>query len=298
MRTQFGTILAAVGGIGSAALLSLPLAAFADESPIDVSPDCVYSADTLGSPHNIKTAGDQSALWSATRRAGETVTLVSPNGVRTTLISADSAAMSAALTLNAGGVWTVENSVQGIATFTVRHSLYGTQGAGTDSSPAKLVDGDELIDIGAGAGYVFRLEPVDGLLGELKILSGFRLDMADGGKWRILTSTDGCLYVGTDTVYPADSKATGPDRATTKKTALPVAYSGDDWVREMSKTATLTITSPDGTETIVERTGTGAEPFKFGKLGEWTVQLAMADGTTRTAIVTINPDAGFVLTFQ
>lgn len=297
MRTQFGTILAAVGGIGSAALLSLPLAAFADESPIDVSPDCVYSADTLGSPHNIKTAGDQSALWPVTRRAGETVTLVSPNGVRTTLISADSAATSAALTLNAGGVWTVENSVQGTATFTVRHSLYGTQGAGTDSSPAKLVDGDELIDLGAGAGYVFRLEPVDGLLGELKIPSGFRLDMADGCKWRILTSMDGCLYVGTDTVYPADSKATGPDRATTKKTALPVAYSGDDWVREMSKTATLTITSPDGTETIVERTGTGAEPFKFGKLGEWTVQLAMANGTTRTAIVTINPDAGFVLTF-
>ena len=298
MRTQFGTILAAVGGVGGAALLSLPLAAFADESPIDVSPDCVYSADTLGSPHNIKTAGDQSALWPVTRRAGETVTLVSPNGVRTTLISADSAAMSAALTLNAGGVWTVENSVQGIATFTVRHSLYGTQGVGTDASPARLVDGDELIDLGAGDGYVFRLEPVDGLLGELKIPSGFRLDMADGGKWRILTSTDGCLYVGTDTVYPADSKATGPDRATTKKTALPVAYSGDDWVREMSKTATLTITSPDGTETIVERTGTGAEPFRFGKLGEWTVRLAMADGTTRTAIVTINPDAGFVLTFQ
>ena len=299
MRTQFGTVVAAVCGIGGAAILSLPLAALADETPLaETASPLVYSADTLGSPRHIKTAGDQSALWPATRCAGETVTLVSPNGVRTTLISADSAAMSAALTLNAGGVWTVENSVQGIATFTVRHSLYGTQGAGTDSSPANLVDGDELIDLGAGAGYVFRLEPVDGLLGELKIPSGFRLDMADGGKWRILTSTDGCLYVGTDTVYPADSKATGPDRATTKKTALPVAYSGDDWVRDMSKTATLTITSPDGTETIAEHTGTGAEPFRFGKLGEWTVQLAMADGTTRTAIVTINPDAGFILTFK
>ena len=91
---------------------------------------------------------------------------------------------------------------------------------------------------------------------------------------------------------------TGPDRKLMKSEVPPVAYSGDDWVREMSKTATLTIASPDGTETIVERTGTGAEPFKFGKLGEWTVQLAMADGTTRTAIVTINPDAGFVLTFR
>ena len=113
MRTQFGKSLAAVCGIGGAAILSLPLAALADETPLaETASPCVYSADTLGSPHNIKTAGDQSALRPVTRRAGETVTLVSPSGARTTLISAESAATSAALTLNAGGVWTVENSVQ------------------------------------------------------------------------------------------------------------------------------------------------------------------------------------------
>ena len=299
MRTQFGTVVAAACGIGGAALLSLPLAAHADETPLaETASPCVYSADTLGSPRHIKTAGDQFALWPATRRAGETVTLVSPSGLRTTIVSAESVATSAALTLNAGGVWTVENSVQGTAKFTVRHSLYGTLGGGTAASPAKLVDGDELVDYSAGNEYVFTLADVDGLMDELVIPSGLCLGKAGEGTWRVVTSVDGCLFVGTDTVYPADSKATGPDRATTKKTALPVAYSGDDWVRDMSKTATLTITSPDGTETIVERTGTGAEPFRFGKLGEWAVQLAMADGTTRTAIVTINPDAGFILTFK
>jgi len=298
MRTQFGTILAAVGGIGGAALLSLPLAAFADESPIDVSPDCVYSADTLGSPHNIKTAGDQSALWPVTRRAGETVTLVSPSGNRTTLISAESAATSAALPLDAGGVWTVENSEQGAATFTVRHSLYGTQGAGTEGSPAKLVDGDELIDLGAGDGYVFRLEPVDGLLAALEIPSGYRLDMASDTTWRIVTAADGCLYVSANTIYPADSVADGPDRDTGKKETLPVAYSGDDWVGDAAKAATLTFVSPEGSETVVERTGTGAVEFYFNKIGSWTVRLEMVDGTTRTAILNVIRMGGFVLSFR
>ena len=56
MRTQFGTVLAAVCGIGGAALLSLPLAAHADETPLaETASSCVYSADTLGSPRHIKT---------------------------------------------------------------------------------------------------------------------------------------------------------------------------------------------------------------------------------------------------
>ena len=71
MRTQFGKYLAAVCGIGGMAFLSLPLTAQADETPLAVTGSlCIYSADTLGSPRHIKTAGDQSALWPATRRAG------------------------------------------------------------------------------------------------------------------------------------------------------------------------------------------------------------------------------------
>ena len=298
MKTQFGTILAAVGGIGGATLASLPSVAHADELPMaETSVPCVYSADTLGSPHNIKTADDQSELWAATRRIGETVTVVSPSGDRTTLIAAESDATSAALNLNAGGVWTLENSEQGTATFTVRHSLYGTQGAGTAASPAKLVDGDELVDLSVGDGYVFRLEPVEALLDALSIPLGFRLVKVDDTTWRIVTSADGCLYAAAEIVYPIDSVEAGPNRSSKKKEVLPVSYSGDDWVRDMSKASTLTFVAPDGVESTVSLNGTGAAQFKFHTSGVWTVRLTMADGSMKTAILNII-SGGFTVTLR
>ena len=297
MRTMFSTILASACAIGEATLLTLPVSALADESPLAESSDCVYSVDTLGSPRNIKTADDQSALWAATRRTGETVTVVSPSGARTTLIAAESDATSAALNLNAGGVWTLENSEQGTATFTVRHSLYGTQGAGTAASPAKLVDGDELVDLSAGDGYVFRLEPVEALLDALAIPSGFRLVKVDDSTWSIVSSADGCLYVAGEIVYPADSMVQGPDRTSKKREVLPIAYSGDDWVRDMAKAATVTFVAPDGEETVVNRNGTGAVQFKFKTSGVYTVRLVMADGTTLTSTLNIISD-GFAVTFR
>jgi hypothetical protein len=298
MKTQFGTILAAVGGIGGATLASLSSVAHANELPMaETSVPCVYSADTLGSPHNIKTADDQSALWAATRRTGETVTVVSPSGARTTLIAAESDATSAALNLNAGGVWTLENSEQGTATFTVRHSLYGTQGAGTEASPAKLVDGDELVDLSAGDGFVFSLEPVEGLLNALSIPLGFRLVKVDDTTWRIVTSADGCLYAAAEIVYPIDSVEAGPNRSSKKKEVLPVSYSGDDWVRDMSKASPLTFVAPDGVESTVSLNGTGAAQFKFHTSGVWTVRLTMADGSMKTAILNIISD-GFTVTLR
>ena len=298
MRTQFGTILAVVGGIGGVTLASLSSVAHADELPMaETSVPCVYFADTLGSPRNIKTADEQSALWAATRRAGEVVTVVSPSGNRTTLVSAESDATSAALNLNAGGVWTLENSEQGTATFTVRHSLYGTQGAGTDTSPAKLVDGDELVDLLAGDGFVFSLEPVEGLLDELAVPSGFRLVKTDDATWRIVASADGCLYVAGEIVYPADSMEQGPNRTSKKRETLPVAYTGDDWVRDMAKAATVTFVAPSGAETVVNRNGTGKTQFKFETSGIYTVHLTMADGTTLTSTLNIISD-GFTVTLR
>lgn len=298
MRTQFGTILAAVGGIGGAALMSLPSIAHADELPIAETPvPCVYSADTLGSPFNIKTVDDQEALGVATRRAGELVTVVSPSGDRTTLIAAESDATSIAINLNGGGVWTLENSEQGVATFTVRHSLYGTQGTGTVASPAKLVDGTELVDLLAGDGYVFRLEPVEGLLDELAIPTGFQLVKVDDVTWRIVASADGCLHVAGEIVYPADSMDQGPNRTSKKRESLPVAYTGDDWVRDMAKVATVTFVAPSGAETVVNRNGTGKTQFKFETSGIYTVHLTMADGTTLTSTLNIISD-GFTVTLR
>jgi hypothetical protein len=225
------------------------------------------------------------------------VTVVSPSGARTTLIAAESDATSAALNLNAGGVWTLENSEQGTATFTVRHSLYGTQGAGTEASPAKLVDGDELVDLSAGDGFVFSLEPVEGLLNALSIPSGFRLVKVDDTTWRIVSSADGCLYAAAEIVYPVDSVEAGPNRSSKKKEVLPVSYSGDDWVRDMSKASTLTFVAPDGVESTVSLNGTGAAQFKFHTSGVWTVRLTMADGSMKTAILNIISD-GFTVTLR
>ena len=144
----------------------------------------------------------------------------------------------------------------------------------------------------------FTLDGPNGLLAALEIPSGYRLDMASDTTWRIVTAADGCLYVSANTIYPADSVADGPDRDTGKKETLPVAYSGDDWVGDAAKAATLTFVSPEGAETVVERTGTGAVEFYFNKLGSWTVRLEMADGTTRTAILNVIRMGGFVLSFR
>ena len=42
------------------------------------------------------------------------------------------------------------------------------------------------------------------------------------------------------------------------------------------------IDAPDGTETVLNRTGTGVENFAFDQTGHWTIRLA-ADGSTMTA---------------
>ena len=85
----------------------------------------------------------------------------------------------------------------------------------------------------------------------------------------------------------------GPDRMSKSTAVPPVAYSGDDWLGAASKVSTLTFVSPDGTETILDKTGTGAQSFTFDKPGHWTVRL-VAGGTTRTADI-LNRDTFTVI---
>ena len=273
----------------------------AEDGKATSSAAVVYLADTHPSPRAVKTAAELGEItggtWTATRRAGETVTLVFPGGSRTTIVAANSDAAGVVLPLNAGGAWTVENSAQGTATFTVRRSLDGTLGDGTAASPAKLVDGDELRDYGADGNYVFTLDSVDGLLGALKLPNGCRLEEAGDGVWKIVASADGSQYTWAEIAYVADSAQEGSDRKTSKKDALPVAYSGDNWVGEASKAATVVFTSPDGTVTTLNLAGTGAQTFPFDSPGKWTVTLMMADGTTRTAVISVM-NAGLVIVLK
>lgn len=293
MKTQTCMILAAAAGA------AMPIALVADALPVaETASACVYVADTMPSPRAVKTAEELGELTDGAGKVtyykGDTVSVVAPSGTETTPVSDAAASGTVALGIDEGGLWTLGNSGQGTASFTVRHSLCGTQGAGTAESPAKLVDGDELVDCGAGDGYVFILEGGASLLDALRLPSGFRLEKADGDTWRIVTSADGCIYTWAEIEYPADSEREGPDRKTDKASVLPVAYSGDDWVGDMSKAATLRFISPRNQTNTVVRTGTGAMSFAFTQHGRWTVLLEMENGTTFEATINIT-GAGFTL---
>lgn len=96
-----------------------------------------------------------------------------------------------------------------------------------------------------------------------------------------------------------DTVGQGPDRKSKIGQNPPVAYTGDNWVGDASKTSSLTFTPPAGSgiaTSTQDFTGTGATPFRFRGMGDWTVQLAMADGTTLGANVFI--DGGLVISFR
>ena len=153
-----------------------------------------YRLDTLAQPRAIKTQAELDALWDATYSAGETVTVTSPSGVDSMPVSAASAAGEVALTFNAGGLWTAVNSAQGTATFTVRHSIFGTLGDGTSASPAKIVDTTEVLDLlnagTASVGYVVTFAGASGLADEVILPGQYSFESAGEGLWSIATATD------------------------------------------------------------------------------------------------------------
>ena len=135
--------------------------------------------------------------------------------------------------------------------------------------------------------------------------------LSSDGLWRLDNSNGSVAFVGVawETFGAAwrqasdgrtmalDTLAEGPDRKLKKSEVPPVAYSGDDWAGDITKAATVTFTPPEssGVEaTTWNKTGKGAEAFTFNAKGDWTVTLAFADGTTKTATVTIK-STGFTL---
>ena len=141
-----------------------------------------------------------------------------------------------------------------------------------------------------------------------------RFSPGAGGSWTLINSEGetarilipfsvygdyGTLMAVTDgafSPYVVDSLQTGPVRKVKDRVYPPVAYTGDDWVRNSSAASTLSFVSPLGGETSFNLTGTGATQFNFGQSGRWTVSLVMADGTTQEAIVGV--PGGFIITFH
>lgn len=258
-----------------------------------------YRIDTTPSPRAIKTQEELAGLMEATYFAGETVTATLSGGAASTLVSAAAANGSVAPGFNAGGVWTLANSAQGSATFTVRHSIFGTLGEGTSASPAKIVDGLELFDLylagTAGNGYVYELVGVEGLSPLLP--PDYGRESAGGNLLRLVEGGDTAedTFVTPQTVWFLDSMQGGPDRTIMQRRGYFAAYSGDNWARSATAASTLSVTPPRGTASTQNLTGTGAVPFvpSNGK-GDYTVVLT-AGSTTRTAIVTYAPLCGLMI---
>ncbi len=190
----------------------------------------VWTADTA--IWTVADAAAIAALPNVTWRVGETVTAMDRNDTVTTLATSAATAGSAAFAPDAGGVWTLENSVQGAARIGVPWSVFA--------------DGGTLDASAASPGYV------------------------------------------------VDAKEVGTDRRTSRLAVPPLAWTCDHWARGPSAAATLTLTAPSGAETVLPRTGTGAESFDFSPAGIWTATLAMADGTALLATLNIM-DASTVL---
>ena len=279
MKLLFSAIVAAAG-----------LCSVAD-MPVATSTDCAYVLDTVNDwPRALKTEADLTSLPTAVYRAGDSLMVTAPDG--TTSTTAKTADSMESLPINAGGLWTFSNPRQkGTVSFTVRHSIYGTLGDGTEVSPAKLMDSEELSDLiengVAGDGYFFKLDS-DSLIAALQLPSGYCLTESANGLFRMNESEDGCRYVCAGVGYPIDAKRSCSGRRIYQQDVLPVAYSGDSWRRDPVKTSILTIVDPDGVENDpYELAGTGVKSIPFNKLGVWRLRLDMENGKFCEATVNI-----------
>ena len=137
---------------------------------------------------------------------------------------------------------------------------------------------------------------------------GVSFSPTTGGLWRLVNSNGKEVPVGVSwSVYgeawsldftstapiKAHTVGDGPDRKARRQDIPPVAYSGDDWVGGLDA-ATLTFAPPSGEPTVLARSGTGVEDFRFSVPGVWTVTLEMADGVTLESHLTV-AEAGLLL---
>jgi len=143
----------------------------------------------------------------------------------------------------------------------------------------------------------------------------FTFTPTSGGVWTLSNSADGTVKVcvpwsiygdgatvtSAAAAFAADTVESGPNRKTKKRELLPIAYSGDDWIGDLTKASSLTFTPPAGSAieewTLNMASGQGAQQVELNAAGDWTVTLTFADATTRTAIIGVQP-LGIVITLQ
>ena len=265
-----------------ASLCMIATLAFCADDAIVTSAAFVATLDTY-EPHAVISAGAVTIPYGAC----DAVTTTAPSGTDDVLLEYATESGSLAWTPNSGGVWMFSSARQGETTFTVRYSIFGARGAGTEADPAKIVDDNELVDIGATAGYVFVPSGVGTLLDTIILPQDTVLaTLQDDGRCRLATSTAGELYESAAVATFFDTEDPGPNRRAYLNESIPVAYAGDGWrVPETTASSTITITPPSGAALQASFTGWGSMPFLPNKNGTYAITLATSMGTYNASVL-------------
>ena len=281
--------------IAAALILTLAFSAFGDgDVPVfQTAEDFVFAFDSATMPPYAVT---NATAVSLSRLSWQGVTASVDGGAPVTLASVGAMGGTLTWTPASAGVWTLRNSVEGEALFTVRHGPYGTQGAGTAASPLLILDALELRDLvsdgAATDGSVFslqgELEP-----GEIALPSGWSASV-HGGIWLLAASVGGLVSAWDGLDFPVDFKQTGPNRKTKRGEWMPVAYSGDSWCGDAAAASTLAVTPPGGAGSDLPLVGTGTRDIPFATPGTWNLSLAMGNGTLESDILVVG-DALFMI---
>ncbi len=283
VRHLIGIALAA----GASALL-------AEDAAIAVAPDFAFSIDTCGGTALVKSLDEVKLPYGVAQK----VTATGEDSATTvTLVESAAGTGEYAWTPSAGGVWTLTNSVEGVARFLVRYSLFPeTRGAGTVDDPAKIVDDGEipeLIDAGSiSYGYVFSLVG-EASASSLELPAGWSLQGVANRTYRLVAASGDILYESSGVPFVVDSRGAGPNRRCKYGKKMEIAYSGDKWIGGDSARSTLTISAPSGAMVEESLSGTGLYDFLPMESGFYTVTLA-TDSTNMVGIVSVVSD-GFTI---
>lgn len=279
VRHLIGIALAA----GASALL-------AEDAAIAVAPDFAFSIDTCGGTALVKSLDEVKLPYGVAQK----VTATGEDSATTvTLVESAAGTGEYAWTPSAGGVWTLTNSVEGVARFLVRYSLFPeTQGAGTVDDPARIVDDDEIperIDAGSiSYGYVVLLGG-EASVASLELPVGWSLQGVANSTYRLVAASGDMLYESAGVPFMVDSRGAGPNRRWKIGKSVEVAYSGDNWIGGLDAPSTLAITTPSGGTTEFPLSGTGLHGFTPAERGVYTLTLA-TDGASIESRVTVQGD--------
>ena len=132
MRIQFGMILAGTARrLGTAALplVVMSLSVCPLMAGVDIATSAAYSGlriNTSAGPRVMNSLADVEALadWLVTYRVGETVTVTTPDGETSALVTSAASAGAVAFAPTAGGLWRLDNSSGATALFGVAWNVF------------------------------------------------------------------------------------------------------------------------------------------------------------------------------